>query len=200
MKIHRMPVGMYYANCYILLDESSGECAVIDPGGNFDVIKKELEKMQVNDVKFILLTHAHADHTGAAVDIKSTYNSPIYVNKQDYDMMKKGTFMYGDICDSVDNFIKDGDELTLGKLKIKAMHTPGHSPGGMCFLVNNVVFTGDTLFCGSIGRTDFEGGNFKAIIKSIKSKLMVLPDDVIVLPGHEGKSSIGNERDSNPFI
>ncbi|WP_446897527.1 MBL fold metallo-hydrolase [Clostridium sp. LBM24168] len=200
MKIQKMAVGMYAANCYILLDDNSNECAVIDPGGDSDVIRDVLKTMKVEKVKFILLTHGHADHTGAALDIKNSFNAPIYSNEEDYKMMKRGTFMYGDVHDSVDKFLKDGDELVLGKLKIKAIYTPGHSPGGMCFLVDNVVFTGDTLFCGSIGRTDIEGGDFETIIRSIKDKLMILPDNVIVLPGHEGKSSIGRERISNPFL
>ncbi|MCH3962895.1 MAG: MBL fold metallo-hydrolase [Clostridium sp.] len=200
MKIQRMSVGMYAANCYIVLDENSNECAVIDPGGDSEVIKNALKAMNAGKVKFILLTHGHADHTGAALDIKNSFNAPIYCNKEDYNMMKRGTFMYGNVHDSVDEFLKDGDKLTFGGLEIKVIYTPGHSPGGVCFLVDNVVFTGDTLFSGSIGRTDMEGGDFDTLIDSIKNRLMILPDNTVVLPGHEGESSIGRERNSNPFL
>ncbi|WP_416175416.1 MBL fold metallo-hydrolase [Clostridium sp.] len=200
MKIKRMPVGVYYANCYILLDEEKMECAVIDPGGNADTIKSALKDLNVENVKFILLTHGHADHTGAAREIKKSYNAPIYISEKDCDMMRRGAYMYGDIHDIVDNFLVDNEELDLGKLKIKVINTPGHTPGGVCFLVNGVVFTGDTLFNGSIGRTDFEGGDQKTLIESIKTRLMSLSNCTIVLPGHEERTSIEKERITNPYL
>lgn len=200
MKIKRLSLGDYAANCYIILDEASDECAIIDPGADSNIIKKALNDMNIDKIKFILLTHGHADHTEAAVDIKKIYNAPIYINEEDYKMMKSGSFMYGNIHENVDKFIKDGDVLTLGNLKIRVIYTPGHTPGGVSFLVDDVVFTGDTLFSGSVGRTDMLGGDFNTLMNSIKDKLMDLSDNVVVLPGHEGKSSIGKERDTNPFL
>lgn len=201
MKIKRLPLGMYSANCYILLDDDSNECAVIDPGGGSDIIKKSIADMKIGKVKFILLTHGHADHTEAALDIKKAYNVLIYINEEDYKMMKNSSFMYGDINDHIDGFLKDGDIIKLGSLNIKVLFTPGHTPGGVSFLVDNsVVFTGDTLFTGSVGRTDMLGGDFDTLIDSIKNKLMNLSDDIVVLPGHEGKSTIGKERNTNPFL
>ncbi|MBV4415911.1 MBL fold metallo-hydrolase [Clostridium tyrobutyricum] len=200
MEIKRLSLGDYAANCYIVLDTDSNECAVIDPGANSNIIKRTLDDMNIHNIKFILLTHGHADHTQAAVDIKNIYNAPIYINQEDYKMMESGSFMYGNIHKDIDKFIKDGDMLTLGNMNIKVIHTPGHTPGGVSFLIGDALFTGDTLFAGSIGRTDMLGGNFKTLIDSIKGKLMKLSDDIIVLPGHQGKSSIGNERENNPFL
>ncbi|MBP2032509.1 glyoxylase-like metal-dependent hydrolase (beta-lactamase superfamily II) [Clostridium algifaecis] len=200
MKIKRMPVGMYLANCYILLDEDSNECAVIDPGGNTEIIKSAMDDLKINKVKYILLTHGHADHTESVVDIKNLYGAEVYINEQDYNMMKRRSYMYGNVDEAVDNFINDGDVFNVGKLKVKALYTPGHTPGGVSFLVDDIVFTGDTLFCQSVGRTDIEGGDFDTIIKSIKEKLMVLPEYTIVLPGHGDKTSIEREKISNPFL
>lgn len=199
MQIKRIPAGVYAANCYILMDEETKESAVIDPGGDADDLIKAIKDMG-SKVKYILLTHGHTDHTEAAVQLKEEFNSPIYINDQDYEMIKNGEFIYGDIAGKVDEFIKEGDILKIGNTEIKSILTPGHTPGGVCFLVNNMIFTGDTLFAGSIGRTDFAGGDFDVIIDSIKSKLMGLPDEMIVLPGHGPESSIGREKIHNPFL
>ena len=115
-------------------------------------------------------------------------------------MINNGEFIYGDIAGKVDQYISEGDILKLGNSEIKCIVTPGHTPGGVCFLVDNMIFTGDTLFAGSIGRTDFAGGDFDTIIKSIKDKLMELPDDTTVFPGHGSESSIGREKMHNPFL
>lgn len=199
MQIKRIPAGVYAANCYILMDEETKESAVIDPGGDADDLIKAIKDMG-SKVKYILLTHGHTDHTGAAVQLKEEFNSPIYINDQDYEMIKNGEFIYGEISGKVDEFIKEGDILKIGNTEIKSILTPGHTPGGVCFLVDNMIFTGDTLFAGSIGRTDFAGGNFDVIINSIKSKLMGLPDEMTVLPGHGPESSIGREKIHNPFL
>ena len=115
-------------------------------------------------------------------------------------MIKNGEFIYGNIAGKVDKYINEGDTFKIGNSEIKCIHTPGHTPGGVCFLVDSMVFTGDTLFASSIGRTDFAGGDFDTIIKSIKDKLMVLPDETTVLPGHGSESSIGREKIHNPFL
>lgn len=199
MKIKRIPVGAYAANCYILMDEDTKETAVIDPGEEASNLIKAIKDMDAK-VKYILLTHGHADHTGAAVQLKKEFNAPIYINEQDYKLIDNGEFMYGDIAKNVDKYINEEDTFNLGSIEIKPILTPGHTPGGVCFLVDDMVFTGDTLFAGSIGRTDLAGGNFQTIIKSIKEKLVKLPDDITVFPGHGSESSIGREKVSNPFL
>lgn len=199
MKIKRVPAGVYAANCYILMDEETKESAIIDPGGDADDLIKAITDMKAR-VKYILLTHGHTDHTGAAVRLKEEFNSPLYINEQDYEMINNGEFIYGDIAGKVDQYISEGDIFKLGNSEIRCIFTPGHTPGGVCFLADNMIFTGDTLFAGSIGRTDFAGGDFDTIIKSIKDKLMELPDDITVLPGHGSESSIGREKMHNPFL
>jgi Zn-dependent hydrolases, including glyoxylases len=199
MQIKRIPVGAYAANCYILMDEDTKESAIIDPGEDVHNLIKAITDMKAR-VKYILLTHGHADHTGAAVQLKNEFNSPLYINEQDYQMINNGEFMYGDVAGEVDKYISEGDTFKLGNSEIRCILTPGHTPGGVCFLVDNMIFTGDTLFAGSIGRTDLAGGDFDIIIKSIKEKLMKLPDDITVLPGHGSESSIGREKMHNPFL
>lgn len=199
MKIKRIPAGVYAANCFILMDEDTKETAVIDPGGDSEDLIKAVNEMGAK-VKYILLTHGHTDHTGAAVQLQEEYNVPIYINEKDYRMMENGEYIYGDVIGKVDKFLNEGDTLKIGSIEIKCIHTPGHTPGGICFMVEDVVFTGDTLFAGSIGRTDLAGGDFDTIISNIKNKLMILPDNITVLPGHGPQSSIGRERVHNPFL
>lgn len=199
MKIKRIPAGVYAANCFILMDEDTKETAVIDPGGDSEDLIKAVNEMDAK-VKYILLTHGHTDHTGAAVQLQEEYNVPIYISEKDYRMMENGEYIYGDVIGKVDKFLNEGDTFKIGSIEIKCIHTAGHTPGGICFMVEDVVFTGDTLFAGSIGRTDLAGGDFDAIISNIKNKLMILPDNITVFPGHGPQSSIGRERVHNPFL
>lgn len=201
MVIKRIPAGVYAANCYILMDEATKETAVIDPGGDADDLIKAIKEMG-SEVKYILLTHGHADHTGAAAELKEYFHVPVGISEDDERMILNGEFMYGSLTKygKADIHIKEGNVIKLGGLEIKCIETPGHTPGGVCFIVGNVVFTGDTLFLESIGRTDFAGGDFDTIIDSIKTKLMTLSDDIKVLPGHGPGSTIKNERLNNPFL
>lgn len=199
MEVRRVPAGVYAANCYILMDEETKEAAVMDPGGDADDLSKVIKEMGAK-VKYILLTHGHVDHVGAVTELKDEFKAPVYINEEDYKMISNREYIYGDIIGKVDGYINEGDSFKLGSSEIKVLQTPGHTPGGVCFLVDSMVITGDTLFAGSIGRTDLGGGDYEAIIRSIKEKLMVLPDDTIVLPGHGGQSTIGRERVHNPFL
>lgn len=202
MQIKIIKTGIYQANCYFLIDEKSGEGAIIDPGDDAQRIISELKVLSVN-IKYIILTHGHMDHTGAINEIRKIVKAPVYINKQDEDMTQKGISLFPCFSDSGydDNiYIKDGDILKLGENEIKCIETPGHSPGGMSFYISNMVFTGDTLFNGSIGRTDFPGGNNETLIKSIKTKLMILDEDTIVYPGHGEKTSIGYEKSHNYYL
>jgi hydroxyacylglutathione hydrolase len=201
MVIKRIPAGVYAANCYILMDEISKETAVIDPGGDADDLIKAIKDMGCS-VKCILLTHGHADHTGAAAELKEYFSVPVCISEKDERMILNGEFMYGSLTKygKADSNIKEGDVVKLGNMEVKCIETPGHTPGGVCFVVENTVFTGDTLFLNSIGRTDFAGGDFDTLINSIKLKLMILKDDTKVLPGHGLQSTIKNERLNNPFL
>lgn len=201
MKITRIPAGMLGTNCYLLMDESTGETAVIDPGGDADILSSAIEKTGAR-VKYILLTHGHFDHTGAVMALKNNYGVPVYINRKDYDMIKtdtSGLYILQD-DDGAINFIDENSVFYLGELKVTTIETPGHTPGGLCFYAENVLMCGDTLFEGSVGRTDFVGADHRTLINSITTKLMKLPDETIVLPGHGGDTTIGNERSSNPYL
>ncbi|ACA55848.1 MULTISPECIES: MBL fold metallo-hydrolase [Clostridium] len=199
MDIKTIPVGIYNANCYLLIDQD--KCAIIDPGGDPEDIIKIIEDNNLIP-KFILLTHGHIDHVGGVEAIKDEYNIPFYINRKDEDLIKEAEYIFGNFgkYKNADEYLVEGKEFQLGNLKIKAIETPGHSPGGMSFLVNNVIFTGDTLFRESIGRSDFIGGSHNTLINSIQSKITVLDPDIYVLPGHGPQSTIGYEKDNNPFF
>ncbi|QAT39505.1 MBL fold metallo-hydrolase [Clostridium sp. JN-9] len=199
MILKRIPAGVYAANCYIIMDEASKESAVIDPGGDEDHIINEIRKLGAK-VDIILLTHGHADHTGAVDKLKKKYNVPAALNSKDKEMMMNHEFMYGSINYEIEKDIKDGDRFTVGSLEINCVETPGHTPGGVSFIVGNTAFTGDTLFQGSIGRTDFKGGDHDAIIRSIKTKLLTLPENTIVYPGHGPETTIKYELVNNPYL
>ncbi|CAG7841104.1 Hydroxyacylglutathione hydrolase GloC [Clostridium haemolyticum] len=201
MKIKRIPAGMYGANCYILIDEETMVGCIIDPGGDADRLANIIDELNI-EIKFILLTHGHMDHVGGVEVLRKKYNVPVYINGKDKELMEKGTQVFGIIWNKTpeDKELKDQEIIKLGSLDIRCIETPGHTPGGMSFLVNNVVFTGDTLFHGSVGRCDLPGGNQSQLIESIKNKLMILDDEIVVLPGHEGESNIKFERQYNPFL
>ncbi|MDD3225777.1 MAG: MBL fold metallo-hydrolase [Clostridium sp.] len=199
MEINIIPAGIYDANCYILFDEDTNNAVVIDPGGDSDLILDEIKELKAN-VKMILLTHGHADHTGAVIELRNMFGCSAYINDKDAHMMKKNIDIYGKEEECGDKFVHDGDVLHFDNHEIKCFETPGHTPGGMCYLIDKNVFTGDTLFYRSIGRTDLEGGDYDEIIKSINTKLMILDDDVDVYTGHGPKTNIGFERKNNPFL
>ena len=154
----------------------------------------------------IINTHGHADHILGNVRVKQATNAPILIHKDDADMLpsaQKNLSAWigaGVSCGEGDRLIKDGDKIVIGDFEFKVIHTPGHTPGGICLLTEGVLFSGDTLFAESVGRSDFPGGSHHKLITSIKEKLMVLDDDVKVLPGHGPGSTIGWERKMNPFI
>ena len=198
MKVKRMPVGVYAGNCYVLMDEDTKETAIIDPGGDAEEIIEAADEMKAN-VKYVLLTHGHKDHTGAASEVAEHYGAALAINEKDA-RVSPADFLEGKFSKEAEISLKDGVLLKLGNNEIKCIETPGHTAGGMSFLVDSLLFTGDTLFSGSIGRTDLGGGNFDTIISSIRNKLMTLPDDTIVLPGHGGETTVKRERMSNPYL
>lgn len=199
MIIEAIPAGIYDANCYILVEENTKECGIIDPGGDSQRLISQIDKLNARP-KFILLTHGHMDHVGGVIDLVKKYNIPFYISKADEEYMEKDDFVFGTLP-KASGYLKENDILKLGDEIIKVLETPGHTKGGLCFLLNNdKVFTGDTLFNGSIGRTDFIGGSMSEIINSIKEKLLPLGDKVDVYPGHGDMTTIEHEKKYNPFL
>ncbi len=182
--IDKIVVGDLQTNCYILTDAKSKNCVIIDPGADSARIKGRLSSEGLSP-SFIINTHAHPDHVGA----NKEFNLPVYIHKND------AKFLPG-----VNKPLNDGDKIQLGNLAIDVIHTPGHTPGGICLLCGNSLFSGDTLFASCVGRTDLPGGNEAQLINSIKNKLFVLNDDIKVYPGHGSETTIGNEKLNNPLV
>lgn len=191
-------VGVYQENCYIARIKDSENCFLVDPGDDAQKIMKSIDSRSLKP-EFILLTHGHMDHVGAVDKICERYNIPVYISQKDYDMCKRDNTIFGNINTNA-LIVKDNDEIKFHNINIKAISTPGHTQGGMCYKMGNIIFSGDTLFNSSIGRTDFIGGDFNEIIDSIKSKIMCFDDNTIILPGHGDKTTIGYERNNNPYI
>lgn len=204
MKVKRLQAGVYAANCYIVHDDE-GNGIVVDPAGDIEDIMDYLDEKDVK-VAAIVLTHGHGDHIGGVMELREKLNVPVMVHKDDEDMVGDGalnlstSMPMGEVHFRPDKLLDDGHLIKVGSKEIRVIHTPGHTRGGICLLVDQILITGDTLFQGSIGRTDLYGGDFDMLMTSIMERLMVLPDETIVYPGHGGQSTIGAEKRSNPFI
>ncbi len=200
MIIKRVVAGIYGANCYLVKDEVSGKGFVIDPGGDVDDILKALKEIDM-DVEYILFTHGHLDHTTGGAELQETIGGEIAISNEDDKLIMSGVALYGPLLpNGADRHLASGDVIEVGELKIECIATPGHTPGCISFKVGDVVFTGDTLFYRSIGRTDLEGGDSALIEKSIKEKLYTLPEETIVYPGHGGATTIKDEKRENSFV
>ncbi|HHV46052.1 MAG TPA: MBL fold metallo-hydrolase [Tissierellia bacterium] len=205
MEVIRMPAGIYAANCYIVYDENAKEGIVVDPGGDVDDIINRIEKLGLT-IKYIVLTHGHGDHIAGVKGLKNHTGAKVAIHKDDAYMVRDGRknlssmMAMGTVEFEPDILLDENDVIEFGNIKCKVIHTPGHTPGGITLRIGDSLFTGDTLFAGSIGRTDFEGGSFDTIINSIKTKLMVFPDDTKVYPGHGPSTTIKMEKRYNPFI
>jgi glyoxylase-like metal-dependent hydrolase (beta-lactamase superfamily II) len=185
----QLAVGAYQANCYILGHKDTGQGVVIDPGDEVLRIAGELSRSGIR-VQCILLTHGHFDHTSAALELKRTTKAPVLIHEGDAPALNFRP----------DGFVEDGQILTVGGYRITVIHTPGHSPGGVCFHAPGAVFTGDTLFAGSIGRTDFPGGDHEKLVEGVRRKIFPLGDGLRVYPGHGPATTIARERLTNPFF
>lgn len=201
MIILSLTVGMIQANCFILGCEQTKEAVVIDPGAEAKRIQSGLQKHALQ-IKYIINTHGHFDHVGANKTLKDMTGAPILIHREDAPMLSHGAGMWGmgSQKSQADQLIKDGDRITFGQITLEVIHTPGHSPGGISLYTPKVVFVGDTLFAGSIGRTDFPGGDYDQLISCVRNRLFVLGDDIKVFPGHGPDTTIGYEREYNPFF
>ncbi len=199
-----MEVGSFAANCYIIACPETKEGIIVDPGGEGQKILRAVEDEEIK-VKYIINTHGHIDHVGANDEVKKATGAPLLIHSEDGDLCRKphaslAMFAGKEELPEADRLLKEGDVLEFGNLKMEVIHTPGHTQGGISLKTENVVLTGDTLFAGSIGRTDLPGGSYKQLISSIKEKLMILPEEMLVYPGHGPASTIGEEKESNPFL
>jgi hydroxyacylglutathione hydrolase len=202
-----LPVGPLQCNCSVIGDEVSRAAMVIDPGDDIEDVLAIIRKHNLS-VKQIVITHAHIDHVGGASKLRKITGAPILLNQNDYHLLKMidvqaswiGVPSPGKI--DIDQSIAQADQVKAGALTADVIHTPGHTEGSIClyFPAQQKLIAGDTLFAGSIGRTDLPGGSFEKIIRSLHEKVLALPDDTIVVPGHGPQTTIGEERASNPFL
>ncbi|ADL08117.1 MBL fold metallo-hydrolase [Thermosediminibacter oceani] len=205
MFVKRLQVGPLASNCYVLADEHCKKAAIIDPGANPEIILEVVNK-EGFEVDYIILTHGHADHIGAVREIKQSTGSKVAIHEKDAKMLlspEENLSSYmgcGFTQPAADVELRGDENLQIGDIILEVIWTPGHTPGSICVKAGNLLFTGDTLFAGSVGRTDFPGGSYRELLNSIKTKLLVFDDDVRVLPGHGPESTIGGERATNPFL
>ena len=203
--LRRVVVTPFVENVYIVGSQADKECLVIDPGAQPERIVAEVKRLGLK-VKLIVNTHGHGDHPSAVAGVKAATGAPYAIHEMDAPLLKGGSSW---IRESVpdyqpppepDRFLREGDVLEVGEFRFQVLETPGHTVGGICLYGHGLVFTGDTLFQGSIGRFDTRGGNGRQLIESIFGKLLTLPEETLVLPGHGMHSTIGEEKQNNPFL
>jgi len=208
MILKQMEVGQMAVFAYLVGDRESGEGLVIDPAGDVDKIMAAVDKNGLT-IRYIVNTHGHVDHMAGNAEMKKITGAPIVIHRDDADMLTSTPAMYLRMFGAkqsppADITVVEGDHITVGKVSLRVIHTPGHSPGGMALYGDGIVFTGDTLFVEAVGRTDLPGGSWPVMLRSIESKLMTLPEDTVVYPGHNyGRmptSTIGHEKKYNPFL
>ena len=201
-----LTLGMVATNCYLIINKENKEALLVDPADNALRISNVIEENSCT-LKAILLTHGHFDHIMALNDLKKRYNVPVYAHEEEEDVLKQSSLnLSGSIgqiyTTQADVYVKDGEHLKLAGLDVIVLYTPGHTKGGVCYYFpeEKVLMSGDTLFHCSIGRTDFPTGSMSQLVRSVKEQLFVLPDDVQVYPGHDSVTSIGYEKQYNPFF
>lgn len=206
MKIEQYCVGQVSTNCYFAINDETKEMLVIDPGDSARMLTEKI-RQEGWKPQAVLLTHGHFDHAMAAEELAENFGIKIYAHEAEKNTLEQPRMNVSAMIGHKDSYhadvyVKDGEVLKLAGLELKVLHTPGHTEGGCCYYLEKeqVLFSGDTLFCQSVGRTDFPGGSMSQIVRSIKEKLMTLPDEVKVYPGHMDLTTIGMERAHNPFL
>lgn len=206
LKVEGYPVGAIETNCFLVTDEESSHCFLVDPGCWDGSLKRLLLNVKEGELDYILITHGHFDHILGIADVQKRYGGKIVIHEKDADCFvnKKRSLIRsmgsdGELPEKADIIVKDGDRLPFAGGFITVMHTPGHSEGSVCYLIDDLIFSGDTLFFGSVGRTDFEYGNYDDIIKSVK-RLAALEGNRKVFPGHGMLTTLERERKNNVYI
>jgi hydroxyacylglutathione hydrolase len=197
-----LEVSMFGTNCYLVGCPETKEAVVIDPGAEGKRVLNEIQGLGLS-IKYIINTHGHVDHIGANSRLKEALGAPILLHREDLSLYQNPGFGLGLVIGKQpqpDRFIQEGDRISFGRLEFEVLETPGHTKGGISLHLPGAVFTGDTLFAGSIGRTDLAGGSFTEIMRSINERFMTLPAETLVYPGHGPGSTIGEEAQFNPFI
>lgn len=205
MKVLVLEVGALGTNCYIAVNEEENRGVIIDPGADAKNILSAVSQKNL-EIDAILLTHGHSDHIGALAEVKEALKCPVVISEGDAGMLTDSrknlsAFMgAGMAFKGADRLVNDEDVLDFAGLRFEVLSTPGHTPGGCCYKCGDIVFCGDTIFCESIGRTDFPGGSYSQLLQSIKNKILTLPDNTKLLPGHGPATDVAWERRMNPFL
>ena len=205
MKYETIVVGPLETNCYVVYCEETLECAIVDPGADPGKIIRFIAETGLTP-SVIINTHGHVDHVGANRDMKEKYDVPLLIHEADsailnHSFQSQLSFLLGaKKSPDADAFFVEGQVIEVGHSGLEVIHTPGHSPGSVSLLADGFLLSGDTLFCGGVGRTDLSGGSWSELEKSIREKILILPDGLPVLPGHGPSTTVGQEKDSNPFI
>lgn len=205
MEVATVVTGPFVENSYVAYDTDTRDAVIIDPGDDPGRILRTVDQLGV-EPKAVLLTHAHIDHAGAVGAILGKHAVPFVCHRDEQqwlDGMEGQAMMFGVRSSpppKPTRYVEDGEKIRFGSLEFEVLHSPGHTSGGVCYLIGKVLFSGDTLFAGSIGRTDLPGGSYEGIIESIEKKILTLADDVVVYSGHGPMTTVGRERRSNPFL
>jgi hydroxyacylglutathione hydrolase len=202
--IERLEVGPFASNCYLVACSETKEAFIIDPGADGKRIISRVRELGLK-VKYIVNTHGHIDHVGSNSEVKEAFGVPLLIHEKDAHMLLSpqasfAFFMGQNKFVPADQTLKEGEILSAGNLRARVIETPGHTSGGISLDINGALFTGDTLFAGSIGRTDLPGGSYRQLIKSIKERILPYPDETNVFPGHGPPTTVGVERKYNPFL
>lgn len=205
MKYESVIVGALETNCYLVYCRETMECAVIDPGAEPEKIFRVIGHKGLKPT-ILINTHGHVDHVGANRDIKDKFDVPLCIHEADSPMLKSvlqtelSFFLGAKESPPPDKFLEEGEKIKIGNVSLSVYHTPGHSPGSVSLIGDGILFSGDTLFFGGVGRTDLPGGSWEALEKSIRERIFTLPDDTLVLTGHGPSTTVSQEKKFNPFI
>lgn len=205
MKYESVIVGALETNCYLVYCQDTLECAVIDPGAEPEKVFRLIGHKDLKPT-ILINTHGHIDHIGANRDIKDKFDIPLYIHAADGPMLEDvlqselSFFLGAKESPPPDKFLEEGDEIKIGNISLSVVHTPGHSPGSVSLMGNGILFSGDTLFFGGVGRTDLPGGSWEELEESVREKIFTLPADTVVLPGHGPTTTVEQETKFNPFI